>query len=101
MGPRALSQDMEACRMSNEALPAEEVAARVRAAVSSDFQPDSVNSFPMRTDEGYFDLASPSSYALSSLVFSSLVSRPCSLKLGSFLTWGDRRKVLVTPSVRR
>jgi hypothetical protein len=37
MGPRAPSQDLEACWMSNEALPDEEVAPRVKAAVSDDF----------------------------------------------------------------
>jgi hypothetical protein len=55
--------------MSNEALLDEEVAARVRAAVSGDFQPDHVNSFPMKPDEGYFDLVSPSSYHHSILTF--------------------------------
>jgi len=46
MGPRAPSQDLEACRMSNEALPNEEVASKVRAAVSGDFQPELVVDSP-------------------------------------------------------
>jgi hypothetical protein len=37
MGPRAPSEDLEACWMSNEALLDEEVATRVTAAVSGDF----------------------------------------------------------------
>jgi len=46
--------------MSNEALANDEVAARVRAAVAGDFQPEHVNSFPMRPDRGSIDLVSPS-----------------------------------------
>jgi len=64
MGPRAPDQDLKACRMSNEALPDEEVATRVRAAILGDFQPESVNSFPMKPNKGYFHLVSPSSYSL-------------------------------------
>ena len=60
MGPGVLSQDLEACRMSNEAPTDEEVAARVRAAVVGDFQPEHVNGFPMRPDKGSIDLVSPS-----------------------------------------
>jgi len=37
MGPDASSRDLEACRMSNEALADDEVAAWVRAAVAGDF----------------------------------------------------------------
>jgi len=37
MGPGISSRDLEACRMSNEAPAADEVVARVRAAVASDF----------------------------------------------------------------
>ena len=37
MGPHVPLQDLEACRMSNEALLEEEVAARVRAGVACDF----------------------------------------------------------------
>ncbi|XP_021319220.1 uncharacterized protein LOC110436446 [Sorghum bicolor] len=40
MGPGVLSQDLEACRMSNEAPKDDEVVARVRAAVAGDFQPE-------------------------------------------------------------
>jgi len=58
MGPGVSSRDLEACRMSNEALADDEVAARVRAAVAGDFQPEHVNGFPMRPDEGSIDLVS-------------------------------------------
>jgi len=58
MGPGVSSQDLEACRMSNEAPADEEVAARVRAAVAGDFQPEHVNGFPMRPDQGSIDLVS-------------------------------------------
>jgi hypothetical protein len=74
MDPCAPSRDLEACRMSNEALLDEEVAARVRAAVSGDFQPEHVNSFPMKPEEGYYDLVSPSSHCHLPLVFGSVVS---------------------------
>jgi len=56
MGPGASSRDLEACRMSNEAPAGDEVAARVRAAVVGDFQPEHVNGFPMRPDVGSIDL---------------------------------------------
>ena len=56
MGPGASSRDLEACRMSNEAPADDEVAARVRAAVAGDFQPEHVNGFPMRPDAGSIDL---------------------------------------------
>ena len=46
MGLGVSYRDLEACRMSNEAPADEEVAARVRAAVAGDFQPDIVNGFP-------------------------------------------------------
>jgi len=59
MGPGVSSRDLEACRMSNEAPADEEVAARVRAAVAGDFQPEHVNGFPMRPDKGSIDLVSP------------------------------------------
>ena len=36
--PLILLRDLKACRMSNEALPDEDVTARVRAAVSGDLQ---------------------------------------------------------------
>jgi len=56
MGPGASSRDLEACRMSNEAPADDEVAARVRAAVAGDFQPEHINGFPMRPDAGSIDL---------------------------------------------
>jgi len=56
MGPGVSSHDLEACRMSNEAPADDEVAARVRAAVAGDFQPERVNGLPMRPDEGSIDL---------------------------------------------
>jgi len=40
----------------------EEVAARVRVAVAGNFQPEQVNGFTMKPEEGYYDLVSPSSY---------------------------------------
>jgi len=60
MGPGVSSCDLEACRMSNEAHADDEVAAIVRAAVVGDFQPEHVNGFPMKPDEGSIDLVSPS-----------------------------------------
>ena len=60
MGLGVSSRDLEACRMSNEAPADDEVAARVRAAVAGDFQPERVNGFPIRPDEGSIDLVSPS-----------------------------------------
>ena len=59
LGPGVSLQDLEACLMSNEAPTDEEVAARVRATVAGDFQPEHVNGFPMRPDEGSIDLVSP------------------------------------------
>jgi len=56
MGPGVSSRDLEACRMSNEALADDEAAARVRAAVSGEFKPEHVNGFPMRPDAGSIDL---------------------------------------------
>ena len=40
MGPGVLSRDLEACQMSNEVPPDKEVAARVRATIAGDFQPE-------------------------------------------------------------
>jgi hypothetical protein len=60
MGPSVSSRDLETCRMSNEAPADDEVAARVRAAVAGDFQPEHVNGFPMSPDKGSIDLVSPS-----------------------------------------
>ena len=59
MGPGVWSRDVEACRMSNEAPADEEVAARVKAAVAGDFQPEHINGFPMRPGKGSIDLVSP------------------------------------------
>ena len=56
MGPGVLSRDLEACQMSNEALADDETAARVRAAIASDFKLKHVNGFPMRPNEGSIDL---------------------------------------------
>jgi len=50
MGLGVPSRALEACRMSNEAPADDEVAARVRAAVAGDFQPEHVDGFPMRPD---------------------------------------------------
>jgi len=62
MGPDVSLWDLEACRMSNEAPSDEEVAARVGVAVACNFQPEQVNDFPMKPEEGYYDLVGPSSY---------------------------------------
>jgi len=56
MGPGVSSRDLEACRVSNKAPADDDVAARVRAAVAGDFQPEHVNGFPMRLDAGSIDL---------------------------------------------
>jgi len=58
MGPGVSSRDLEACRMSNEALADDEVAARVLVAITGDFQPKHVNGFPMWPNEGSIDLVS-------------------------------------------
>ena len=55
MGPGVSSRDLETCRMSNEAPTDDEVAARVRAAVAGDFQPEHVNNLPMSPDDGSID----------------------------------------------
>jgi len=66
MGPGVSSRDLEACQMSNEAPTDEEVTTRVTAAVAGDFQPEHVNGFPMKPDEGSIDLVSPSPCCYSS-----------------------------------
>jgi len=77
MGPGVSSWDLEACRMSNEAPADDEVAARVRAAVAGDFQPEHVHGFPMRLDEGSIDLVSFSlAYGFDSR-FSSILLKTC------------------------
>ena len=58
MGPGVSSHVLEACRMSNEAPADDQVAAKVRAAVVGDFQPEHVNGFGMRPDQGLIDLVS-------------------------------------------
>ena len=58
MVPGVSSRALEACRMSNEAPTDDEVAAKVRAAVAGDFQPEHINGFPMRPDQGSIDLVS-------------------------------------------
>ena len=63
--------------MSNEAPADDEVAARVRAAVAGDFQPEHVDGFPMRPDEGSIDLVSSSlAYGFDS-GFSSILLKTC------------------------
>jgi len=86
MGPGVSSHDLEACRISNEAPADEEVAARVRAAIAGDFQPEHVNGFPMKPDEGInlvsssychysvFDLSNPP-WDLRLLVHGSIDAR--------------------------
>jgi len=77
MGLGVSSWDLEACWMSNEAPVDDEVAARVRAAVAGDFQPEHVNGFPMRPDEGSVDLvSSPSAYGFDSGL-SSMLLKAC------------------------
>ena len=83
--------------MSNEALLDEEVTAKVRAAVSGDFQPELVDSFPMKPDKGYFDLVSPSAHRHLALVFGFAVLFPIFLRLVFVFARGDRCKVLKAP----
>jgi hypothetical protein len=66
--------------MSNEPPADDEVAARVRAAIAGDFQPDHVNGFPMRPDAGSIDLVrfllariADSGFPFSPLFFLSLL----------------------------
>jgi len=75
--------------MSNEAPPDEEVAARVRAAVVGDFQPEQVNSFPRKPKEGYYDLVSPSSYRHSTYVVGFIVFFLVFLRLMPILLGDD------------
>jgi len=77
MGPGVSSQDLEACQMSKEAPADDEVAARVRAAVAGDFQPEHVDGFPMRPDEGSIDLVSSFlAHGIDSR-FSSILLKAC------------------------
>ena len=90
MGPGVSSRDLEACRMSNEAPADDEVAARVRAAVAGDFQPEHVNGFPMRPDEGSIDLvSSPFAYGFDSR-FSSILLKVCPWSRRDRLTFDPR-----------
>jgi hypothetical protein len=98
MAPRVPFRDLEACRTSNEALLDEEVAARVRAAVLGNFQPEQVNGFPMKSEEGYYDLVSPSSYCHSTLVLGFVISFPIFLRLVLVLPRGDRCSILKASS---
>ena len=92
MGPGVSSRDLEACRMSNEAPADDEVAARVRAAVAGNFQPEHVNDFPMRIDKGSIELVSPSPRLFDfSISFRDLFP---------FFTGLDRRSVLETSGKR-
>ena len=56
--------------MSNEAPADEEVAARVRATVAGDFEPEHVNGFPMKPDEGSINLVSSFNCRCSIFYFS-------------------------------
>jgi len=89
MGPHVPLWDLEACRMSNEALLNEEVAARFMATITGDFQPEQVNGFPMKPEEGYYDLVSPSSCCHSTLPVGFVVSFPIFLRLVPILPGGD------------
>ena len=60
MGPDVSSRDLEACQKPNEVPADKEVAARVRAAIAGDFQPEHVNGFPMKPDEVSINLVSSS-----------------------------------------
>ena len=73
MGSGVSSQDLKACRMSNMLPSNEEVAARVSAAVAGGFQPEHVNSLPMRPEEGCLDLVSSFRYHYSVLVVGHVV----------------------------
>jgi hypothetical protein len=76
MGPGVSSRDLEACRMSNEALADNETAARVRAAIAGDFKSEHVNGFPMRPDEGSIDLACSSLVHSFDSGFLSILFKP-------------------------
>ena len=90
MGPGVSSRDLEACRMSNEAPADEGVAARVRSAIAGDFQPEHINVFPMKPDEGSIDLvsSSPCHYSIFDLSDSSWDSPQ--LAQGPIDTWSSK-----------
>jgi len=93
MGPDVSSRDLEACRMSNEALADDEAVARVRVAVAGEFKPEHVNGFPMRPDAGSIDLVR------SFLVHGSILDFFRSLfKLASVLAGTNRCPVLEASS---
>jgi len=77
MGPGVSSRDLQACRMSNEAPADDEVAARVRATVAGDFQPEHVNGFTMRPDKGSIDLVGSSIARGFNSGFSSILLKTC------------------------
>jgi len=91
MGPRVPLWDLEVCRMSNKAPSDEEVAARVRAAVASDFQPEQVNGFHMKPEEGYYDLVSPSSYHYLTFAVGFIVLFPIFPRLMPILIGDNQR----------
>ena len=76
MGPGISSRDLEACRMSNEALADDETATRVRAAIAGDFKSEHVNGFPMRPDEGSIDLVCSSLIHSFDSGFLSILFKP-------------------------
>ena len=94
MGPGVSSWDLKACQMSNEVPSDQEVAARVRAAIAGDFQPKQVNGFPMKPEEGYFDMVSPLSYLYSTVVVSCVILFPISSRLMPVPTGAHRCPVL-------
>jgi len=75
--PGVSSRDLEACRMSNEAPADDEVAARVRAAVAGGIQPEHVDGFPVRPDEGSIDLVSSFLAYGFDFGFSSILPKAC------------------------
>ena len=89
MGLGVLSRDLEASRMSNEAPTDEDVAARVRAAITGDFQPEQVNSFPMKLEKGCLDLVSTQSYFYLTSVIWLCHSSSCSSCAHTWLPLGD------------
>ena len=83
MGPGVSSRDVEACRMSNEALADDETAARDRAAIVGDFKSEHVNGFPMRPDEGSIDLVCSSLAHSSDSGFPSILFKPTFVLVGT------------------
>ena len=84
--------------MSNEALPDEVVAARVRAPVVGDFQPEQVNGFPMKPNQGYYDLVSFSSHCRLPPIFGPVVSFLTLLRRVLVSSGGNRHSVLEASS---